>query len=262
MTGRIPPRSSTGADHAVSSRRSRKNRYGTRGIAGLFAAVCSATLVLGGPATARPLEDEDSVGPKFVLGGRASLDPVELGKGGWSIVTEAPDLVELVAGAARVRIVVDAALGGSADDPSKDNLVAALADTAGLMPAKYVTRPAVVFAVFAADLSSTVTAGQDATRLDTTAGGCTTLPWQVATPTGVTLTGEGDAKVVLGTPCTVERAYVVTRGSGNLLIEAQAPRGTDGGEAPMDAMDDLVMTLVPASARIDDNPSPISYTRR
>lgn len=254
MTGRNPLQSSTGADHAVSSRRSGKNKYGIRGIAGLFAAACSATLVLGGPATALPLEDEDRAGPRFVLGGRASLDPVELGKGGWSIVTEAPDRVVLVAGAARVRIVVDAALGGSAGDPGRGKLVAALADTTGLMPAKYVTRPAGVFVVF--------DARHEASRLDATTAGCTALPWQVATPTGVTLTGEGDAKVVLGTPCTVERAYVITRGSGNLLIEAQAPRGTDGGEASMDAMDELVMTLVPAGARIDDNLSPLGYAHR
>ncbi|WP_454859290.1 hypothetical protein [Promicromonospora soli] len=189
-----------------------------------------------------------------MLGGRASLDPGELGEGGWSIVTEAPDRLVLVAGAARVRIVVDAAVGASAGDPGTGKLVAALADTTGLTPARYVTRPAGVFVVF--------DARHEASRLDATTAGCTALPWQVATPTRVTLTGEGDAKVVLGTPCTVERAYVVTRGSGNLLVEAQAPRATDGGKASMDAMDELVMTLVATGARIDDDQSPLGYAYR
>ncbi|MEN5072326.1 hypothetical protein ABE437_00775 [Isoptericola cucumis] len=248
MTGRNPPQDSTHDDPVVARGRNQKNGWRTRGsLAGLVAAACGATLALGGPATARPVEDEEREGPRFVLDGRASLDPGELGEGGWSIVTDMPDRVVFVAGPARVRIVVDATLGATAGNPGRGVLVAALSRTAGLAPATYVTRPAGVFVAFDADPP---------------ASDCTALPWQQTRPTGPTLTGEGDAKVLLGTPCTVERAYVVTRGPGNLLIEAQAPQGTDGGQSSMDSMDALVMTLVPTGAHIDDNLSPLDYVHR
>ncbi|GAA1708392.1 hypothetical protein GCM10009809_00800 [Isoptericola hypogeus] len=261
MTGRNPPQGSTRADPGVSSGRKGKTVSRSGGsLACLLAAACGATLALGAPATARPLEDEDRGGPRSVLEGRASLAPGELGGGGWSIVTDEPDRLVLVSGAARVRVVVDAAVGATAGDPGRGKLVAALSHTDGLAAASYVTRPAGVFVVFDADPS--IRSEQEESWFGSTESGCTVLPWPGAGLYGTTLTGEGDAKVVLGTPCTVERVYVVTRGAGNLLVEAQVPRGTDDPAASLDAMDELVMTLVPAGARIDDNLSPLDHAHR
>ncbi|MEL7974306.1 hypothetical protein AAG589_00460 [Isoptericola sp. F-RaC21] len=263
MYGRHPPQVTTLGAAARSGRRSRKTRHGVRGaLVGLLAAACGTSVALAGPAGARPFDDEERDGPRSVLDGRASLSRAELGDGGWSIVTDMTDRLVLVAGPARVRVVVDAALGANAGDPRRAVLVAALADTPGTAAARYVTRPAGVFVVFDADPSSTFTLGQKETWPGSTASGCTALPWPGAKTNGATLTGEGDAKVVLGTPCTVERVYVVARGRGNFLIEAQAPRGTDDGRESLATMDDLVMSLVPAGARIDDNLSPLEYANR
>ena len=219
-------------------------------LAGMLAAVGAATLALGTPATARPLEDEETTGPRLVLGGRAALDSGELAAGGWSIVTETPDRLVLVSGAARIRVVVDAVVGPTADPAGADGIVPALAEAPGLTAPRYLERPSGALAVLDVDSSASG------------ASSCTALPWQADTANRTTLTGEGDAKVVLGTPCTVERAYVVAQGPGNLLAEAQAPRGPDGGAASMDAADALVLTLVPAGTRGDGAASSLGYVPR
>ncbi len=221
-------------------------------LAGLFAAVCGTTLAMAGPAGAQPVDDEEPAGPRIVLGGRASLDPVELNEGGWAVVADEPDRLVLVSGTARLRVVVDAAVGptaGSAGSSGAGDLVEELSDAAPSMTARHVTRPGGTFVVFDADATSDPSA-------------CTALPWQTSAADRITLTGAGDAKVVLGTPCVVERAYVVSDASGNLLAEAQAPQGEDGGKAAMATADALMMTLVPAGADIDDDLSPLGGTPR
>jgi hypothetical protein len=266
MYGRHPPEFTTLAAPARSDRRSsrtKKIRHAVRGsLVGLLAAACGTSVALAVPAAARPLEDEERGGPRVVLDGRASLSRAELDEGGWEVVTDLADRIVLVAGPARVRIVVDASLGDAPGDPRRATLVAALADTPGTAAPRYVTRPAGVFVVVDAEPSSAFTLGQQETWPGTTATGCTALPWPGAWMNSTTLTGEGDAKVVLGTPCTVERVYVIARGRGNFLIEAQAPRGTDDARTSLAAMDDLVMSLVPAGAVIDDNLSPLGYSIR
>jgi hypothetical protein len=263
MYGRHPPEVTTLAAPARSDRRSkkiRKIRHGVRGsLVGLLAATCGASVALAGPAAARPLGDEERDGPRAVLDGRASLSRAELDEGGWAVVTDLPDRIVLVAGPARVRVVVDASLGAAPGDPRTSRLVPALADTPGSTAPRYITRPAGVFVVVDADPSSPFTLGQKETWPGTTADGCTALPWPGARTNSTTLTGEGDAKVVLGTPCTVERVYVIAHGRGNFLVEAQAPQGPDDARQAMAAMDDLVMSLVPAGARIDDDLSPLDY---
>ncbi|MFI2366212.1 hypothetical protein [Promicromonospora sp. NPDC019610] len=219
-------------------------------LTGMLATVGAATLALAAPATAQPLEDDETNAPRLVLGGRAALDSGELADGGWSIVTDTTDRLVLVAGATRVRVVVDAVVGPTADPSSANGLLPALAEAPGLTAPRYLERPSGALAVL---------------DVDSSAGGassCTALPWQVDTANRTTLTGEGDAKVVLGTPCTIERAYVVAQGPGNLLAEAQAPRGPDGGAASMDAADALVLTLVPAGTRGDDAASSLGYVPR
>lgn len=253
MTGRNPPQDPTLPNRVVPSRRSWKTVSGGRAcVAGLLAlaGAWSVTVAAGATATARPFDDDEPYGPRMVLGGRASLDRGELGDGEWLTVTDTPDRLVLVAGAARVRIVVDASLGATSDAPGRDSLVTDLAGNGGHEPARYEKRPAGAFVVLDADTS------------EQAGSSCTALPWQEPATAPTTLTGEGDAKVVLGTPCTVERAYVVGRSPGNLLIEAQAPRGDDDGQAAMEAMDALVMTLVPAGADIDDDLSPLDQSDR
>ncbi|MGW2094194.1 hypothetical protein [Promicromonospora sukumoe] len=237
MTGQDPTRGSARAGRLTSI------------FGGLFAAVCGTTLALAGPAGAQPTDEEEPGGPKIVLGGRASLDPGELDEGGWTVVADEPDRLVLVSGTARLRVVVDAAVGPTAGSSGAGDLVEELSDAATSMTARHVTWPGGTFVVFDADAAS-----------DTTA--CTALPWQTSAADRVTLTGAGDAKVVLGTPCVVERAYVVSDASGNLLAEAQAPRGEDGGKAAMATADALMMTLVPAGADIDDDLSPLTGTSR
>lgn len=237
MTGQDPTRGSTRAGRLTGL------------LAGLFAAACGTTLALGAPAGARPLDDEEPTGPRIVLGGRASLDPGALSEGGWTVLADQPDRLVLVSGTARLRVVVDAAVGPTAGSSGTGNLVEELSGAATSMTSRYVTRPGATFVVFDADAAS-----------DTSA--CTALPWQTSAADRITLTGAGDARIVLGTPCVVERAYVVTDASGNLLAEAQAPRGDDGGKAAMATADALVMTLVPAGADIDDDLSPLAGTPR
>ncbi|MFJ3406371.1 hypothetical protein [Promicromonospora sp. NPDC090134] len=226
-----------------------RNTHRAGQLAAMLAAVGAATLALAAPATARPLEDEETTGPRLVLGGRAALDSGELAEGRWSIVTDTSDRLVLVAGATRVRVVVDAVVGPTAEPARADGLVPALAEAPGIMTPRYLGRPAGALAVLDVDSSATTTSS------------CTALPWQAAT-NRTTLTGEGDAKVVLGTPCTIERAYVVAQGPGNLLAEAQAPRGPDGGAASMDAADALVLTLVPAGTRGDGAAASLGYVPR
>ncbi|MFD7311344.1 hypothetical protein [Promicromonospora sp. NPDC059942] len=218
-------------------------------LAGMLATLGAATLALAAPATAQTLEDDETKAPRLVLGGRAALDSGELADGGWSIVTDTTDRLVLVAGDTRVRVVVDAVVGPTADPSSANGLLPALAEAPGLAAPRYLERPSGALAVLDVDPASG-------------ASSCTALPWQVDTANRTTLTGEGDAKVVLGTPCTVERAYVVAQGPGNLLAEAQAPRGPDGGAASMDAADALVLTLVPAGTRGDSAASSLGYVTR
>ena len=230
------------------------------GLAALLTTAATAAFALGGPAaTARPFEDDEREGPRSVLGGRVSLDRHALGAGGWSVVTDTPDRLTLRAGSVRVSAVVDAALDGDADGgPGRGDVVAALGDTAGLATATYLTRPAGVFVVF----DNSATAPQSAPgRLvhpyPSSVDRCATLPWP-----GITLTGDGGAPVALGTPSMVERTYVITRGAGNVLVEAQAPAAECGGQSALDVADALVLTLVPAGARIDDDLSPLAGTPR
>ncbi|MFD7023262.1 hypothetical protein [Promicromonospora sukumoe] len=241
MNGQDPTRGSARGGRLTSS------RSGILG--GLFAAVCGTTLALAGPAGAQPTDEEEPGGPKIVLGGRASLDPGELDEGGWTVVADEPDRLVLVSGTARLRVVVDAAVGPTAGSAGTGDLVEDLTDAATSMTARHVTWPGGSFVVFDADTTPDPSA-------------CTALPWQTSAADRVTVTGAGDAKVVLGTPCVVERAYIVSDASGNLLAEAQTPRGEDGGKAATATAtaDALMMTLVPAGADIDDNLSPLAGT--
>ncbi|OLT45985.1 hypothetical protein BJF88_05400 [Cellulosimicrobium sp. CUA-896] len=233
----------------MPSGRTRKGGRGARGLVGVLAAACGASLAVTVPASAQPSGDDEGTGQRTVLGGRASLAAAQLADGGWSVVTDRSDRAVLVAQGARVRVVVDAAVGPDAGAADSSSLVAELSDTAGLGLPRSVSGDAGILVVFDADTPAAAAVGQGAPPYATTSR-CTSLPWTQAVTPRTTLTGEGDAKVVLGTPCTVERVYVVEGGAGNLLVEAQAPRGTDGGAASLAAMEALVTTLVPDDAHV------------